>query len=159
MGRVARVPSTHKTFVKVVLCLHKNILECWEYKLPAIRTWLLEEAAHQTAREHRTSGAWPTCAMVPRGKNLNNRCNWEAQFLSPLQAILWMCVFYCCGCCHYWMFLCDLVLFRGGGRVPIRMCARQSRMPLGRELRLLSVSCLHRRGFISASADHNGLLR
>ena len=40
--------------------------------------------------------------------------------------------FYCCGYCHYWMFLCALVLFQGG-RVPIRKPARQSRMSLGGE--------------------------
>lgn len=122
-----------KIFLKV-LSPQERILEFGSIKLSAsIKTWLLEEPESQTAREQRTSGAWPGHATMLRGENLNNHSHWKARFLivSP-QAILWIFVFYRCGCCHYWMFLCALVLFQGG-RVPIRKHARQSRMPLGGE--------------------------
>lgn len=73
-----------KTFFKVIFP-HEKILKFGSIKLSvSIKTWLLEEPACQTAREQRTSGAWPGHAIMLRGENLNNHSPWKARFLLSL---------------------------------------------------------------------------
>ena len=141
----------------VVLFLHTKVLECWECETVSYKDL--------TSRGTRT----PDCKRAADLRSLTYRGHcaegWKPEQSLRLRHTVPLpssgCPVNMCFLLLWLLSLLDVSMWSGafpGGRVPIRMCARQSRMPLGRELRLLSGNCLPRRGFISASADHNGLL-